>query len=285
MSLCVQRSSVVNGSTVYSCVPVSAINPLPVQGIGGGCPQASAYLARTVGGNEGGNATNVTNLICTLVGNGVWAKLDALHVEAQQNVTDAKLNLVGSNYNIVAVGSPVFVSYGGFQGFTTSSYLNTQFNPASAVSPNFTQNSASFGLWSDNAVAVESAPQMGQSAVGNAGESHIYNDFTDGSFYARVNVGSGGGSASPGGRGWFTGDRSSSSAVVPFYNGVAQTSQASTSQAPANLVFTVGSVSSAPPTATQEEIGADYIGGSLGSAQQAALYGALRTYMTAIGLP
>ena len=37
---------------------------------------SAAYLARTVGGNEGGNGANIAALIDGLVSDGVWAKLD-----------------------------------------------------------------------------------------------------------------------------------------------------------------------------------------------------------------
>ena len=54
--------------------------------------------ARTVGGNEGGNGANIATLIDGLVSDGVWQKLDALvPVLAQQNVSDALLNLVGTS--------------------------------------------------------------------------------------------------------------------------------------------------------------------------------------------
>ena len=92
-------------------------------------PQALAYLARTVGGNEGGNGTNIATLIDGLVSDGVWAKLDALYVLAQQNQTDALLNLVGTSYSLNAVGllrSATFTSYVGFglfSGATRTGYL------------------------------------------------------------------------------------------------------------------------------------------------------------------
>ena len=63
-------------------------------------PQALAYLARTVGGDEGGNGANIATLIDGLVSDGVWAKLDALYVLAQQNQSDALLNLVGTSYGL-----------------------------------------------------------------------------------------------------------------------------------------------------------------------------------------
>ena len=78
-------------------------------------PQALAYLARTVGGNEGGNGANIATLIDGLVADGVWAKLDCLYVLAQQNQTDALLNLIGMSYGLTRVASR-FTSYMGFVG-------------------------------------------------------------------------------------------------------------------------------------------------------------------------
>ena len=61
--------------------------------------KALAYLARTVGGNEGGNGANIATLIDGLVSDDVRAKLDALYVMAQQNETDTLLNLVSTSYS------------------------------------------------------------------------------------------------------------------------------------------------------------------------------------------
>ena len=117
----------------------------PWDGAAAHSSQALAYLARTVGGNEGGNGTNIATLIDGLVADGVWAKLDALYVLAQQNQTDALLNLVGTSYSLTTSGAPTFTSYVGFNG-GGSSYLITGFNPISAISPNYTRDSANFGM-------------------------------------------------------------------------------------------------------------------------------------------
>ena len=128
-------------------------------GAGTHSPQALAYLARTVGGDEGGNGANIATLIDGLVSDGVWAKLDALYVLAQQNETDAKLNLIGTSYPLTQTGgllakpgprtgSVAFTAYVGFRGFgAAGSYFDTGFNPSSASGPKYTQNSASFGAW------------------------------------------------------------------------------------------------------------------------------------------
>ena len=84
---------------------------------------SQAYLARTVGGNEGGNGANIATLIDGLVSDGVWAKLDALYVLAQQNRSDALLNLVGTSYPLTenSPGNLVFTSHVGFSGFNGNS--------------------------------------------------------------------------------------------------------------------------------------------------------------------
>ena len=88
------------------------------------CSQATAYLARTTGGNEGGNAVNITALICGLVTDGLITgtltgraiavqKLDALYILAQQNAADALLNLCGTSYSLIPANSPTFTTYRG----------------------------------------------------------------------------------------------------------------------------------------------------------------------------
>ena len=254
---------------------------------------AQAYLARTVGGNEGGNGANITTLIDGLVADGVWAKLDALYVLAQQNETDAKLNLIGTSYSLTQTGSLAqiaprigslnFTAYRGFAGFNTlGSNFNTGFNAATAASPNFLQNSASFGVWTNGAVS-ENYTQIGNSASGAAGESHIYDNFPGNAFYARLNNATVGSVPTPGTTGLFVGDRPSSSNVIPYWNGTAQASQASASQAVYNGNFTIGVVGALNGTAQQ--LAAAFIGASLGAAGQLALYNRLKTYMDAVAPP
>jgi hypothetical protein len=252
--------------------------------------EALAYLARTVGGNEGGNGANIATLIDGLVSDGVWAKLDALYVLAQQNQSDALLNLIGTSYGLTSVGfllakpAPFavnFTPYVGFSGFPTGRYyLDTGFNPATAPSPHFTQNSASLGYWSYALTAANNAP-IGNDESG-AGGSYIFQNYGPGSFYARINNVSIGGVPTPG-SGLFVGDRSSSASVTPYWNGGALTVQSGASSAVSSANFRMGVVPG--DTASPETISAAFIGASLGAAGQLALYNRLRTYMTAVGVP
>ena len=78
-----------DGTTWTSMGPIDtapwALGQIQTFPVAPNTPQALAYLARTVGGNEGGNGANIATLIDGLVSDGVWAKLDCLYVLAQQN--------------------------------------------------------------------------------------------------------------------------------------------------------------------------------------------------------
>jgi len=75
---------------------------------------------------------------------GVWAKLDVFYVFAQDGSAEfATLNWKNPNANqSTLVNSPTFVSNGGFQGNGTSSYIDTNFNPATQ-GVQYTLNNAS----------------------------------------------------------------------------------------------------------------------------------------------
>jgi hypothetical protein len=262
-----------------------------ISGGSGGCAQATAYLARTTGGNEGGNAANITTLICGLVTDGVWSNLDALYVLAQQNVTDANLNLIGTSYSpLVPFNGPSFTSYVGYGPFSSNAALDTNFNASTAPSPHYTPNSASYGVWS-YATVTENFAVMGNGAAG-AADSILYTSFSGSAFYARVNDNTGGSVPTPGTKGLFVGDRPSSTSVVPYWNGISQGSLSSTSAGVANATFTIGASQGffsqgdvSPKVGTAQTLCEAHIGASLGSAGNLALYNRLRTYMSAVGIP
>src|SRR3974390_3125511 len=61
------------------------------------CSQSSNFLARATGVTSNTDKTNYDTMICGLVTDGVWSKLDALYVFAAVDRTTAKLNLVSSS--------------------------------------------------------------------------------------------------------------------------------------------------------------------------------------------
>ena len=83
-------------------------------------------------------------LLKSMKADGVWAKLDVFYVFAQDGGSAfATLNWKNPNVNQAAlVNAPTFVSNGGFTGNGTSSYIDTNFNPATQ-GVQYTQNNAS----------------------------------------------------------------------------------------------------------------------------------------------
>lgn len=75
-----------------------------------------------------------------------WYKLDALWVHAAHEAQAGRLNWLGDNYNCIPVNNPVFMADRGYTFDGSSNYLDTQFNPASAVSPKYTRDSGSLGV-------------------------------------------------------------------------------------------------------------------------------------------
>jgi hypothetical protein len=248
----------------------------PWDGAGGHSSQALAYLARTVGGNEGGNGTNIANLIDGLVSDGVWAKLDALYVLAQQNATDARLNLVSASYPLT--GSATFTAYQGFSAFAAGG-LDTGLLPLTTVQ--FTLNSASIGAWAYNAPL--GGIFLGTSA--SVAQVTLLPRFSDGNYYVGINASNGTSETpSPATNGWYSADRTGPGTVPMYFDAVLKNTDGAPSVALENIDFAIGDIPAGGFTATST-ISAAFIGASLGSAGQLALYNRLRTYMTAIGVP
>jgi hypothetical protein len=122
-------------------------------------------------------------------------------------------------------------------------------------------------------ITNEANAVMGTTASNTAGESVMYANFTDGKFYARINNPATGGITSPGTKGLFVAERPSSASVIPYWDGIAQATQSTTSQTPENSTFVIGSTNSFAGTA--DTIAEAHL----------ALYNRLRTYMTAVGVP
>lgn len=82
--------------------------------------------------------------LVTLKTIGVWNKLDVLYVFAQNGgFAFATLNWKNPSANqSTLINAPAFVSNGGFQGNGTSSYIDTNYNPATH-GVQYTQNNAS----------------------------------------------------------------------------------------------------------------------------------------------
>ena len=86
----------------------------------------------------------VSTYIAGLKADGIWSGLDYLIPYAAENATAASIDFVGRLAHTLN-NSPTFTSLVGYQGDSTSSFINTNYNPASGS--HWTQNDASLGAW------------------------------------------------------------------------------------------------------------------------------------------
>ncbi len=260
-------------------------------GIGTGTPagaEASAFLARTSGLNGAHNLAYIA-LINGLVSDGVWSKLDFLHIYATQDSTTALLNLVSSSYPGTTHGSPTFAADLGYTGATGSTvYIDTGFNPTSASSPKFVQNSAHISAWVVTNIQSTTGPA---GAYNNAVNAHTYilPYYTDNKAYFRTNCtasAGGDGFAHTDSRGHFLANRSSSTAIQGYLGGSSVVSNASSASTLLNNnIYTVGTNSGGTPGGTGLQVAMASAGSSMSSTDATNFYNRLRTYMTAVGVP
>jgi hypothetical protein len=260
---------------------------LPLTGAGTAapavCSQYTAFLARSSALSTQ-YKNSYSDLICGLVTDGVWSKLDALYMFATQDTTNANLNLVSSSYSIVSHGSPAFTTNVGYLGVDGSStvYLDTQFNPITASSPKFTQNSAHISTW--NAAGTNSTnPINGSAAGGGSNQVGIYPQYVDGNTYSRINQNGSTGIANVDPSGFYIGNRSGASATQIYRNGTSLGSASDTSQASLNgnffiLSYNTNNVGSA---GSGYRASAASIGSSLSSGDALALYNRINTFILA----
>lgn len=121
---------------------------LDAAGGGGSCSQSTAFLARATTITVSADKTNYDTMICGLVTDGVFSKLDALYALAAPNSTASLLNLVSSSFSLVSHGSPTFTASTGYTGDSTTAFLDTQLTLSSAS--NYALSSASFSVYVRN---------------------------------------------------------------------------------------------------------------------------------------
>lgn len=265
---------------------------------GGACSQATTFLARTT--LTGTDATNYTTLICAWVSNGTISGdllttgcgltpplFDAIYIFATHDATNALLNICGTNYTALNASGLTFTAYSGFTGISGTAFLSTQFNPTTAISPNFVQNSAHLSIWNltNGTNGVPSVSDDGGTS------NNIFSKYTDNNIYARVNDGGSAGFSITDPRGLLLGNRSSSTARQLYQNasttllgGTTATYGSVPSSAPANNnIELLGNT--AGGGAVGNTLAGASIGASLTSTQVTNFYTPLRTYMTAVGVP
>jgi len=246
--------------------------------------QATAFFARLATQPTPYRAAAYNALIQELVATGVWAKLDGLYIFAATDAPTALTNLIQSSYGLTATGSPTFTSNVGYTGTNGSSvYLNTGFNPATASSPNFTQNSASLFAYRSASPAGDAGGLAG--IVGGTFKSVLYTPLTGGTpIYSALNSSQGGTGAATdsSGIGLFEASRLTSSTIITYLNGCPFQTLTEASAAPtsADIIFLNDGTSGAD--GTTGTLAAAGMGAGLTDADSRNLYNAIANYLAAI---
>lgn len=249
-------------------------------------PASRALFARFTTPPTYARKVLINNLIGSLIAAGVWGKLDALYLLAAADAQAARQNWVANQYNITAVNSPTFTTDRGYAGNGTSSYLRTNFNPTTAVSPRFTRNSAHASLTDLTSRAAANRVEFG--AVSTLFTAEIATRYTGDLGLLRINN-----SAAPPAfsstvsSGRFAVSRTGATAMEAYRNAASLGTSSDTSSAPINGEFYIcclNNVSSGLPSLySTDQIAQTGFGGALSSAEIAAMDAAIATYLTAVG--
>lgn len=242
--------------------------------------EAAALVARMTTEPDSARKEIIDTLVGALKTAGVWSKLDALYLFAAHDEQAAGLNWIQDLYNITTPGGdPTFIADQGFATNGVDSYLQTTFNPTTAVTPNYVRNSASFGLWS--LTSGQTVSVAGAHTGGSDGHVTIAPRTATNVANARITQnGSTNYNANTDGRGFYAANRSGASATQFYKNGAAHGTGTAASVAVGNETIKFGVTSS---VFVAHEFSAGFIGRSLTATEHGDLYDAIAAYLTAIG--
>lgn len=257
-------------------------------GVGNGystlsCSQATTFLART-SGLDAAHTAAYTNLICGLVANGLWSGFDFLYVFSTQDATTAGLNLVSTSYTATPTSSPTFTADRGYAGNGTSSYVSSNWNP-STNGVQLTQDSASIGVWSLTDKVSATSTEIGAVAAGATSFLRMQTK-NAGNFTSAINNTTSVNVANTDATGFYTGNRSSSTAVTAYKNGVSvgSGSIASTPRPNATMLIDAQTVEgTGPSNFSVSQLSIAFAGRSFSAVEQAQLYQVFCGWQKAVG--
>jgi hypothetical protein len=241
-------------------------------------PEALTLFARFTTPPTTSRKVLINNLIVALLNAGIWTKLDAFYMLAAADSQAARQNWVADQYNLTAVASPTFTADRHFQGDAASSYLESGFNPTTASSPKFLQNSGHLSLWSRTAAAGTAGVDMG-----NGNSLIVARQNSTNNFARRVNTANSEIGVNADGIGHYLVSRTAGTTMAGYRNGAIFGSVSSAaSAAPDNSSIRVcgrsGTVSY-----SSIQIAMASIGAGLSADEASTLYAAVNTYLQAVG--
>lgn len=221
----------------------------------------------------------INSLVVSLKSAGIWAKLDCLYVLAAADVQAAAVNWrEPASFAINAGGGLTFTADRGVAGDGTTGFCDSNFNPTTAPTPQFTQNSAHMGFWSRTNLNNAAATSY---EIGNS-NSYMARNGADSTIVGNPNNGGSktiaSGTPLPGHIAY---SRTAAGAWKGYVNGTGANTGVDASAAPSNANLYINRVNGVGFGVNQ--IAAAHWGSQLNDAQALACYQALQAYMTAVG--
>lgn len=253
--------------------------------------ESAAWLARATGITSDTDKSRYDAMITGMVGDGVWAKLDALYIFAAPDSTTAKLNLKSSSYTCTQTGTLTFAASAGYTGDGSSGYLNTGFNPS-------TNGASGGGQWDLNSATLGCYVLNNRTTPGTACTIGNLNSFE--SRFMPLQTGGAGGTlwslnhtasdqygSSTTARGSWLSTRTGASAAALYRNGsslTTSTTAAGTFIDNMNIYIFACNFAGSPNLYSGDQMSSAYIGSGMNSTQAAAMMSRLNTFMTAYGI-
>lgn len=241
-------------------------------------PEAVALIARMTTPPDAQRIALINSTYRGLKTAGILSKLDALWVMAAHDSQAAGLNWINSSHTLSPVNSPTFTVDRGYAGDGATSYMDTNYNPATH-GVNLTQNSGSFGVWS--MTSAQQSTSIAGWLDGSDGIT-ILPRSSGNVFSGRVNTGiTVTGSVNGDGMGFYVVSRSDASTQSHFKNGALANSDSRSSTAINSNNLYIGR--SAASSYVSAQISVCLIGANLSDEEHAGLYTAMNAYLTGIG--
>lgn len=223
--------------------------------------------------------TLMNTFITGLKSDGIWNKLDALWLIANETEEQGKKNLKANKFNLVPINSPTFTVDRGYSTNGTTQYIRT--GTAPKYQNNYTQNNASFGLYVNTNVD-QNAVDMGNTYLSY---NLLYTRLSNATYTAINDGGSTPSTANATSIGFYAVDRQASANYKVYKNGVALVTQSIVSTGVTDFEFFIGArnnIGTADRFASKRYALA-FIGGGLSATEHANFYTRVNTLLTAIG--
>lgn len=253
-------------------------------------PEADTLIDTMTVRPQGNRAFLISDTIRRLKAADIWAKLDVLWMLAAHDAQAARLNWkTPASFALTAVNSPTFTADRGYAGNGTTSYLNTGWNPSTNGVQHQLDNACYGAIVNAGTDADSGAVSIGGlDGVGNGSQMRPRNNSpTPGTISGRLNQTTttefSGSSTTIRGTTLF--DRSASTLVTAYRNGLANGTLATVSSSRPNVSLWIGAASNngAFSSGSDFRVSMALAGGSLTSAQHATLYSITQSHLAALG--